>query len=45
MMSYDGQNPNSILVMDNCSVHHVHEVVDANPTVWDTSILPATIIL
>ena len=28
MMPYDGQNPNSILVMDNCSVHHVHEVVD-----------------
>ena len=28
MMPYDGQNPNSILVMDNCSVHHVHKVVD-----------------
>ena len=30
MMPFDGQNGNSILVMDNlnCSVHHVHEVVD-----------------
>ena len=27
-MPCDGQNPNSIIVMDNCSVHHVHEVVD-----------------
>ena len=28
MMPFDGQNPNSILVMDNCSVHHVHEDID-----------------
>ncbi len=26
MMPFDGLNPHSILVLDNCSVHHVHEV-------------------
>ena len=28
MMPYDGNNPRSILVMDNCSIHHVQEVAD-----------------
>ena len=28
MMPFDSQNPNSTLVMDNCSVHYVHEVLD-----------------
>ena len=28
MMPFDGINPRSILVMDNCSIHHVHEVRD-----------------
>ena len=28
MMPFDSQNPTSILVMDNCSVHHVQEVQD-----------------
>ena len=28
MMPYDGSNPRSILVMDNCSIHHVQEVAD-----------------
>ena len=26
MMTYNGSNPNSVVIMDNCSVHHVHEV-------------------
>ena len=26
MLPFDGQNHNSILVLDNCSIHHVHEV-------------------
>ena len=28
VMPFDGQNPTSILVMDNCSVHYVQEVRD-----------------
>ena len=26
MMPYDGSNPKSIIIMDNCSVHHIQEV-------------------
>ncbi len=26
MMPFDGHNPHSVLIMDNCSVHHVDEV-------------------
>ena len=28
MLPYDGENPHSILVMDNCSIHHVQPVLD-----------------
>ena len=28
MMPYNGSNPKSILVMDNCSIHHIEEVAD-----------------
>ena len=28
MMPFDGVNPRSIAIMDNCSVHHVNEVLD-----------------
>ena len=28
MLPYDGENPRSILVMDNCSIHHVQPVMD-----------------
>jgi len=28
MQFYDGENPNSIVIMDNCSIHHVQEVED-----------------
>lgn len=28
MLPYDGENPRSILVMDNCSIHHVQPVLD-----------------
>ena len=28
MLPFDGSNPRSILVMDNCSIHHVQEVTD-----------------
>ena len=28
MMPYDGSNPKSILIMDNCSIHHIQEVAD-----------------
>lgn len=27
LMPFDGRNPHSIIVMDNCSVHHVNETV------------------
>ena len=27
LMPFDGTNPNSIVVMDNCSIHHVPDVV------------------
>ena len=27
LMSFDGRNPHSVVVMDNCSIHHVQEVV------------------
>ena len=26
MLPYDGINPNSVVVMDNCAIHHVDEV-------------------
>ena len=26
MQSFDGENPNSVAVLDNCSIHHVQEV-------------------
>lgn len=28
MMPYNGTNPHSIIIMDNCSVHHIVEVRD-----------------
>ena len=28
MMTYNGTNPHSIIIMDNCSVHHIAEVRD-----------------
>ena len=28
MMPFDGRNPKSIAVMDNCSIHHVHPVTE-----------------
>ena len=33
---YDGDNPHSILVMDNCSIHHVQPVLE---TLRDMGIL------
>ena len=27
LMPFDGRNPHSVVVMDNCSIHHVQEVV------------------
>ncbi len=27
LLPYDGVNPHSIVVLDNCSIHHVSEVV------------------
>ena len=27
-MSYNGSNPKSILILDNCSIHHIQEVTD-----------------
>ena len=28
MMPYNGSNPRSILVMDNCTIHHISDVID-----------------
>ena len=28
MLPYDGENPQSILVMNNCSIHHVQPVLE-----------------
>ncbi len=28
LMPFNGQNPNSIVIMDNCSIHHVPEVIE-----------------
>ena len=28
-MAYNGTNPHSVVIMDNCSIHHVPEVVKA----------------
>lgn len=28
MHSFDGSSPKSVLIMDNCSVHHVQEIQD-----------------
>ena len=27
LLPFDGQNPHSVVVMDNCAVHHVQEIV------------------
>jgi len=27
LLSFDGNNPQSIVIMDNCSIHHIGEVV------------------
>lgn len=27
LLSFDGKNPHSMVVMDNCSIHHVQQVV------------------
>lgn len=27
-MPYNGTNPNSVVTLDNCSIHHVQDVVD-----------------
>ena len=29
LMPFNGMNPNSVLILDNCSVHHVDEVHQA----------------
>ena len=36
MLPYDGENPRSVLVLDNCSIHHVRPVTD---TLRDMGIL------
>ena len=28
MLPFDGQNPRSIVVLDNCSIHHMQQVID-----------------
>ena len=28
MLPFDGENPRSILVLDNCSIHHMRPVTD-----------------
>ncbi len=28
LMPFDGNNPNSVVILDNCSIHHVDDVVD-----------------
>lgn len=28
MLPFDGENPQSVIVMDNCSIHHVQSVTD-----------------
>ena len=27
MLPFDGENPNSVAALDNCSIHHVREVI------------------
>ena len=41
MMMYNGTNPHSILIMDNCSIHHTIErpVTEC----WYRSVIPSTI--
>ena len=29
LMPYNGINPHSVVIMDNCSIHHIPEVVKA----------------
>lgn len=28
LMPYNGTNPNSVVILDNCAIHHVRDVVD-----------------
>ena len=39
LLPFDGQNPRSVIVMDNCSIHHVQEVSEL---LSDTGIVPYT---
>ena len=34
LLSIDGLNPTSLVVMDNCSIHHVTEVDDAGIVIY-----------
>ena len=34
MHPYDGVAPKSILIMDNCSIHHVQDVLDLLQQLW-----------
>ena len=35
LMPYNGINPHSVVIMDNCSIHHIPEVVKAIQDVGD----------
>ena len=34
LMPFNGTNPHSIVILDNCSIHHVPEVAKAVPTLF-----------
>ena len=42
MLPFDGRNPKSIAVLDNCSIHHVHPVTTIQ-RFWDTNTIPPSI--
>ena len=40
LREFNGTNPNSVVIMNNCSIHHVQEVIDLIHSVGALVILP-----
>ena len=44
LQPYNGSNPHSVVIMDNCSIHHVQEVYSQVHNIcWSVSTFPATL--
>ena len=44
LMPFNGTNPNSVVIVDNASIHHVDRIVQIIQTVWSPSSLFTTLL-